>query len=51
VPTSNSSFLLHSTVSDITSIQSCKDYLLGIVKVPTKDLLVKRSGKDVVMMR
>lgn len=32
------------SVSDITSIQSCKDYLLGIVKVPTKDLLVKRSG-------
>ncbi|XP_052013552.1 C2 domain-containing protein 3 isoform X2 [Apodemus sylvaticus] len=32
------------SVSDITSIQSCKDYLLGVVKVPTKDLLVKRSG-------
>lgn len=32
------------SVSDIASIQSCKDYLLGVVKVPTKDLLVKRSG-------
>ncbi|XP_031243387.1 C2 domain-containing protein 3 isoform X2 [Mastomys coucha] len=32
------------SVSDITGIQSCKDYLLGVVKVPTKDLLVKRSG-------
>ncbi|XP_038169557.1 C2 domain-containing protein 3 isoform X3 [Arvicola amphibius] len=33
-----------TSVSDIASIQSCKDYLLGVVKVPTKDLLVKRSG-------
>ncbi|XP_048216543.1 C2 domain-containing protein 3 isoform X2 [Perognathus longimembris pacificus] len=32
------------SVSDITSLQSCKEYLLGVVKVPTKDLLVKRSG-------
>ncbi|XP_073939353.1 C2 domain-containing protein 3 isoform X2 [Castor canadensis] len=32
------------SVSDIASIQSCKDYLLGVVKVPTKELLVKRSG-------
>ncbi|XP_052569952.1 C2 domain-containing protein 3 isoform X2 [Peromyscus californicus insignis] len=32
------------SVSDIASIHSCKDYLLGVVKVPTKDLLVKRSG-------
>uniref|UniRef100_A0A8C9DEV1 C2 domain-containing protein 3 n=1 Tax=Prolemur simus TaxID=1328070 RepID=A0A8C9DEV1_PROSS len=32
------------SASDITSIQSCKDYLLGIVKVPTKELLAKRSG-------
>lgn len=32
------------SVSDITRIQSCKNYLLGVVKVPTKDLLVKRSG-------
>ncbi|XP_029411745.1 C2 domain-containing protein 3 isoform X2 [Nannospalax galili] len=32
------------SVSDIASIQSCRDYLLGVVKVPTKDLLVKRSG-------
>ncbi|XP_044775272.1 C2 domain-containing protein 3 isoform X1 [Neomonachus schauinslandi] len=30
--------------SDITSIQSFRDYLLGVVKVPTKELLVKRSG-------
>lgn len=32
------------SVSDIISIQTCKDYLLGVVKVPTKDLLVKSSG-------
>ncbi|KAM6172996.1 C2 domain-containing protein 3 isoform 3-T3 [Erethizon dorsatum] len=32
------------SVSDIASIQSCKEYLLGVVKVPTKELLVKRSG-------
>ncbi|XP_021098975.1 C2 domain-containing protein 3 isoform X3 [Heterocephalus glaber] len=32
------------SVSDISSIQSCKEYLLGVVKVPTKELLVKRSG-------
>lgn len=32
------------SVSDIARIQSCKEYLLGVVKVPTKDLLVKRSG-------
>ncbi|XP_051004997.1 C2 domain-containing protein 3 [Acomys russatus] len=32
------------SVSDITSIQSCRDYLLGVVKIPTKELLVKRSG-------
>ncbi|XP_054432239.1 C2 domain-containing protein 3 [Pteronotus mesoamericanus] len=32
------------SASDITSIQSFKDYLLGVVKVPTKELLIKRSG-------
>uniref|UniRef100_A0A2K6FFL1 C2 domain-containing protein 3 n=1 Tax=Propithecus coquereli TaxID=379532 RepID=A0A2K6FFL1_PROCO len=32
------------SASDIASIQSCKDYLLGVVKVPTKELLAKRSG-------
>ncbi|KAM5223563.1 C2 domain-containing protein 3 isoform 2-T2 [Hipposideros larvatus] len=32
------------SASDITSIQSFKDYLLGVVKVPTKELLLKRSG-------
>ncbi|XP_013000759.1 C2 domain-containing protein 3 isoform X3 [Cavia porcellus] len=32
------------SVSDVASIQSCKEYLLGVVKVPTKELLVKRSG-------
>ncbi|XP_034522241.1 C2 domain-containing protein 3 isoform X2 [Ailuropoda melanoleuca] len=32
------------SASDITSIQSCREYLLGVVKVPTKELLVKRSG-------
>ncbi|XP_022377819.1 C2 domain-containing protein 3 isoform X1 [Enhydra lutris kenyoni] len=32
------------SASDITSIQSFRDYLLGVVKVPTKELLVKRSG-------
>ncbi|XP_062052686.1 C2 domain-containing protein 3 isoform X3 [Lepus europaeus] len=32
------------SVSDITSIQSCKEYLLGVVKIPTKELLIKRSG-------
>ncbi|XP_037004538.2 C2 domain-containing protein 3 isoform X1 [Artibeus jamaicensis] len=32
------------SASDITNIQSFKDYLLGIVKVPTKELLIKRSG-------
>ncbi|XP_058543774.1 C2 domain-containing protein 3 isoform X8 [Neofelis nebulosa] len=32
------------SATDITSIQSIRDYLLGIVKVPTKELLVKRSG-------
>ncbi|KAM4846530.1 C2 domain-containing protein 3 isoform 2-T2 [Thomomys bottae] len=32
------------SIRDITSLQSCKEYLLGVVKVPTKDLLVKRSG-------
>uniref|UniRef100_A0A8C2W005 C2 domain-containing protein 3 n=1 Tax=Chinchilla lanigera TaxID=34839 RepID=A0A8C2W005_CHILA len=32
------------SVSDIASIQSCKEYLLGVVKIPTKELLVKRSG-------
>uniref|UniRef100_H0WJ68 C2 domain-containing protein 3 n=1 Tax=Otolemur garnettii TaxID=30611 RepID=H0WJ68_OTOGA len=32
------------SAGDMASIQSCKDYLLGIVKVPTKELLVKRSG-------
>ncbi|XP_036114501.1 C2 domain-containing protein 3 isoform X6 [Molossus molossus] len=32
------------SASDITSIQSLKDYLLGVVKVPTKELLIKRSG-------
>ncbi|KAF0886185.1 C2CD3 protein, partial [Crocuta crocuta] len=29
---------------DITSIQSIRDYLLGVVKIPTKELLVRRSG-------
>nr|XP_045001121.1 C2 domain-containing protein 3 isoform X2 [Jaculus jaculus] len=32
------------SVNTIASIQSCKDYLLGVVKVPTKELLLKRSG-------
>uniref|UniRef100_A0A8C3VQR9 C2 domain-containing protein 3 n=1 Tax=Catagonus wagneri TaxID=51154 RepID=A0A8C3VQR9_9CETA len=32
------------SASDITSIHSFKDYLLGIVKIPTKELLIKRSG-------
>uniref|UniRef100_A0AC11EPA9 C2 domain containing 3 centriole elongation regulator n=1 Tax=Ovis aries TaxID=9940 RepID=A0AC11EPA9_SHEEP len=32
------------SASDITSIHSFKDYLLGVVKIPTKDLLMKRSG-------
>ncbi|XP_037696549.1 C2 domain-containing protein 3 isoform X2 [Choloepus didactylus] len=32
------------SASDIASIQPSKDYLLGVVKVPTKELLVKRSG-------
>ncbi|XP_066224171.1 C2 domain-containing protein 3 isoform X1 [Saccopteryx leptura] len=32
------------SASDITRIQSLKDYLLGVVKVPTKELLIKRSG-------
>uniref|UniRef100_A0ABI8A3V8 C2 domain-containing protein n=1 Tax=Felis catus TaxID=9685 RepID=A0ABI8A3V8_FELCA len=32
------------SATDITSIQSIRDYLLGVVKVPTKELLVKRSG-------
>ncbi|XP_045433558.1 C2 domain-containing protein 3 isoform X2 [Pipistrellus kuhlii] len=32
------------SASDITSIQSLKKYLLGVVKVPTKELLIKRSG-------
>ncbi|XP_077902788.1 C2 domain-containing protein 3 isoform X3 [Ictidomys tridecemlineatus] len=32
------------SVSSIASIQSCKEYLLGVVKIPTKELLVKRSG-------
>uniref|UniRef100_A0A8C0RLC8 C2 domain-containing protein 3 n=1 Tax=Canis lupus familiaris TaxID=9615 RepID=A0A8C0RLC8_CANLF len=32
------------SASDITSIRSFRDYLLGVVKVPTKELLVKRSG-------
>ncbi|XP_077819905.1 C2 domain-containing protein 3 isoform X2 [Macaca mulatta] len=32
------------SASDIISIQSCKEYLLGVVKVPTKELLIKRSG-------
>lgn len=32
------------SASDITSIQSLKKYLLGVVKVPTKELLLKRSG-------
>lgn len=41
----NFSFLFDLTGSDITSIQSFRDYLLGVVKVPTKELLVKRSGK------
>ncbi|VTJ68362.1 Hypothetical predicted protein [Marmota monax] len=32
------------SVSSIASIQSCKEYLLGVVKIPTKELLVKRCG-------
>ncbi|EPY83513.1 c2 domain-containing protein 3 [Camelus ferus] len=32
------------SASDITSIHSFKDYLLGVVKIPTKELLIKRSG-------
>ncbi|XP_021561712.1 C2 domain-containing protein 3 isoform X2 [Carlito syrichta] len=32
------------SVSDIANLQSYKEYLLGVVKVPTKELLVKRSG-------
>lgn len=32
------------SASDITSIPSFKEYLLGVVKIPTKELLVKRSG-------
>ncbi|KAM5248483.1 C2 domain-containing protein 3 [Ctenodactylus gundi] len=32
------------SVSDIAGIRSCKEHVLGIVKVPTKELLVKRSG-------
>ncbi|XP_040820227.1 C2 domain-containing protein 3 isoform X2 [Ochotona curzoniae] len=32
------------SVRDITSIHSCKEYLLGVVKIPTKELLIKRSG-------
>ncbi|XP_078196372.1 C2 domain-containing protein 3 isoform X8 [Callithrix jacchus] len=32
------------SAGDIISIQSCKEYLLGVVKVPTKELLIKRSG-------
>uniref|UniRef100_A0A8D0BHR2 C2 domain containing 3 centriole elongation regulator n=1 Tax=Salvator merianae TaxID=96440 RepID=A0A8D0BHR2_SALMN len=30
--------------SDVTKIHSSQDYLLGTVKVPTKDLLFRRSG-------
>ncbi|XP_075402379.1 C2 domain-containing protein 3 [Tenrec ecaudatus] len=32
------------SASDITSLHTSKDYLLGVVKIPTKELLVKRSG-------
>uniref|UniRef100_A0A2K5CY14 C2 domain-containing protein 3 n=1 Tax=Aotus nancymaae TaxID=37293 RepID=A0A2K5CY14_AOTNA len=32
------------SAGDIISIQSCKEYLLGVVKIPTKELLIKRSG-------
>ncbi|XP_057606258.1 C2 domain-containing protein 3 isoform X2 [Hippopotamus amphibius kiboko] len=32
------------SASDITSIHSFKHYLLGVVKIPTKELLIKRSG-------
>ncbi|XP_004382017.1 C2 domain-containing protein 3 [Trichechus manatus latirostris] len=32
------------SASDIASLQTSKDYLLGVVKVPMKELLVKRSG-------
>nr|XP_023394722.1 C2 domain-containing protein 3 isoform X3 [Loxodonta africana] len=32
------------SVNDIASLQTSRDYLLGVVKVPTKELLVKRSG-------
>lgn len=42
----NFSFLFDLTASSIASIHSLKEYLLGVVKVPMKELLVKRSGKD-----
>ncbi|XP_045149043.1 C2 domain-containing protein 3 isoform X2 [Echinops telfairi] len=32
------------SASDITSLHTSKEYLLGVVKIPTKELLVKRSG-------
>ncbi|KAM8815755.1 C2 domain-containing protein 3 isoform 2-T2 [Rhynchonycteris naso] len=32
------------SANDITRNQSLKQYLLGVVKVPTKQLLIKRSG-------
>ncbi|KYO49081.1 C2 domain-containing protein 3 isoform C [Alligator mississippiensis] len=32
------------SATDVMKIQASRDYLLGIVRVPTKDLLVKRSG-------
>ncbi|XP_076969714.1 C2 domain-containing protein 3 isoform X3 [Tamandua tetradactyla] len=33
-----------NSARDIASIQPSKNYLLGVVKVPTKELLLKRSG-------
>lgn len=47
-PPINFSCLFDLTASDITSIQSFKDYLLGVVKVPTKELLIKRSGNYIL---
>ncbi|XP_006875492.1 PREDICTED: C2 domain-containing protein 3 [Chrysochloris asiatica] len=32
------------SASDIVSLQTSRDYLLGVVKVPMKELLIKRSG-------
>ncbi|XP_006885637.1 PREDICTED: C2 domain-containing protein 3 [Elephantulus edwardii] len=32
------------SASDMASLLTTRDYLLGVVKVPTKELLIKRSG-------